>query len=288
MHTYRGRQGADVAMLMRRLKTRLCDKDHGPVFIGTSATMSSDPNEQERQRAVAEVSSTIFGTVIDIDAVITETLKRATDETKSASQGLPGLEAAVVRALEPNAFTGRRNAELAMDDLAIWVETRIGLKNVEVKPERAAPISIERATEHLATDTGLNTAQCAEALKNALLSFSMPENQRAVPNGTDEPLFAFRLHQLIAGAGRLYATLDAPGGRSITFDGQKFDPENPEKLLFATHFCRRCGQEHHPVFMVEDLGERRFEKREIDDTPVEEDDDPDLATLCFVFMMPVL
>ncbi len=187
LHTYRGRQGADVAMLMRRLKSRLCEADQNPVCIGTSATMSSDPDEEERQLAVAEVASTIFGTDIDIDAVITETLKRATDETKSTSQGLRGLEAAVLRALEPNAFTGRRNAELAMDDLAIWVETRIGLKNVEVKPERAAPTSIEQATEQLAADSGLNTAQCAEALKKALLAFSMPENQRGVPNGTDEP-----------------------------------------------------------------------------------------------------
>lgn len=286
LHTYRGRQGADVAMLMRRLKARLCDADHYPVCIGTSATMSSDPDEEERRRAVAAVASTVFGTEISVDAVITETLKRATDQTKSASQGLPRLKAAVLRALEPDAFAGRRNAELAMDDLAIWVETCIGLKNVEVKPERGDPTSIERATEQLAEDTGLDVARCAEALKNALLAFSMTEIQRGVENGEDEPLFAFRLHQLIAGAGRLYATLDRPGERSVTFDGQKFDPKNPEKLLFATHFCRRCGQEHHPVLIVEDLVGRRFEKREIDDTPVEEDDDPDLATRRWGFLMP--
>jgi Lhr-like helicase len=286
LHTYRGRQGADVAMLMRRLKARLCDADHHPVCIGTSATMSSHPDEAERNRAVADVASSIFGTVINIDAVITETLKRATDETKSSSQGLPGLEAAVLRALQPDAFTGQSNSELAMDDLAIWVETCIGLKNVEVKPERGEPTSIEQATDLLAGDTGLESARCAEALKKALLAFSMTEIQRGVANGNDDPLFAFRLHQLIAGAGRLYATLDRPGGRSITFDGQKFDPDNPEKRLFATHFCRKCGQEHHPVFMLEDHGEKRFEKREIDDTPVEEDDDPGVTTRHWGFLMP--
>ena len=287
LHTYRGRQGADVAMLMRRLKARLCDADHPPVCIGTSATMSSDPDEAQRRRAVADVASTIFGTDIGIDAVITETLKRATEETKSASQGLPGLEAAVLQALDIDAFAGRSNVDLAMDDLAIWVETRIGLKNVEVKPERGEPTSIQRATELLAANTGLDIDRCAEALKKALLAFSMTEIQRGVTNGEDEPLFAFRLHQLIAGAGRLYATLDQSDGRSITFDGQKFDPDNPDKLLFATHFCRKCGQEHHPVFMVEDFGEKRFEKREIDDTPAEEDDDdPDLATRLWGFLMP--
>ena len=40
LHTYRGRQGADVALLMRRVRARLCP-DHAPVCIGTSATMAS-------------------------------------------------------------------------------------------------------------------------------------------------------------------------------------------------------------------------------------------------------
>jgi ATP-dependent helicase YprA (DUF1998 family) len=36
LHTYRGRQGADVAMLVRRVRDRLC-QDHEPICIGTSA-----------------------------------------------------------------------------------------------------------------------------------------------------------------------------------------------------------------------------------------------------------
>lgn len=38
-HTYRGRQGADVALLVRRLRERL--RANKLVCIGTSATMSS-------------------------------------------------------------------------------------------------------------------------------------------------------------------------------------------------------------------------------------------------------
>ena len=285
LHTYRGRQGADVAMLMRRLKARLCREGPDPICIGTSATMSSHHDEIERNRAVADVASSIFGTPIGFDAVITETLKRATDEEKSASQGLPGLEAAVHRALEPDGFIGRSNQDLANDDFAIWVETRIGLKNVETKPERGSPISIEEAAQRLARDTGLEETTCAEALRKALLAYSLAENQRGVPCGGSDPLFAFRLHQIISGAGRLYTTLDRPGDRSVTFDGQKFDPDHPDKLLFATHFCRRCGQEHHPVFMIEEHGQRRFEKREIDDRPVD-DDEPGRAGRSWGFLMP--
>jgi ATP-dependent helicase YprA (DUF1998 family) len=41
LHTYRGRQGADVAMLVCRLRDRLC-REHPPICIGTSATMASE------------------------------------------------------------------------------------------------------------------------------------------------------------------------------------------------------------------------------------------------------
>ncbi len=53
LHTYRGRQGADVAMLVRRLRDRLC-RDRPPLCIGTSATMSSQDDETERAIAVAK------------------------------------------------------------------------------------------------------------------------------------------------------------------------------------------------------------------------------------------
>src|SRR3546814_17566734 len=47
LHTYRGRQGADVAMLVRRVRDRLC-QGRRPVCIGTSATMSSEAEETRR------------------------------------------------------------------------------------------------------------------------------------------------------------------------------------------------------------------------------------------------
>ena len=285
LHTYRGRQGADVAMLMRRLKARVCNPDRPPIAIGTSATMSSAEDEKARNRAVADVASRMFGTGIDADDVITETLRRATDETRSASTGLPGLDEAVRTAARPGAYNDRSNSELAHDPLAIWVETALGLKNVELKPERARPVSLERAVVKLANASGVDEETCSRALRNALLAYSQPESARVSGSSNDQPLFAFRLHQLVSGAGRLYATLDAPGQRSVTFDGQVFDPEHPSKLLFATHFCRNCGQEHHPVFLIEKDGKLRFEKREIDDLPLDTDDD-DLGGRRWGFLMP--
>ena len=275
LHTYRGRQGADVAMLMRRLRGRVGDPDHPPICIGTSATMASEGIEEDRDQIVAGVASRLFGTTISRDAIVTETLRRATDPNRSADQGLQDISAAVVRAANGAPYDGKSNAEIAKDALAIWVETRLGLKDVNHKPKRASPRSLKDAAKVLSEDSGQGLDVCENALKNSLLAFSLSEKDRGYADGDDTPLFAFKLHQFISGAGRLYTTLDIAGSRTVTFDGQIFDPDHAEKRLYATHFCRRCGQEHHPVTLIDDLGASRFEKREIDDVPVSEDDESD-------------
>ncbi|MFN9972272.1 MAG: DEAD/DEAH box helicase, partial [Phycisphaerae bacterium] len=74
LHTYRGRQGADVAMLVRRVKDRLC-RVKAPVCIGTSATMASEGGDQTRATSVAKVATRLFGTTVTPDAVIDESLE---------------------------------------------------------------------------------------------------------------------------------------------------------------------------------------------------------------------
>ena len=82
IHTYRGRQGADVAMLVRRVRDRLAQGK--PLHcIGTSATMTSESGERGNE-VVAQVASEIFAAEITKDRVITETLERVTDVTQTA------------------------------------------------------------------------------------------------------------------------------------------------------------------------------------------------------------
>lgn len=286
LHTYRGRQGADVAMLMRRLRVRVSDPNEPPICIGTSATMASEGVEEDRNEIVACVASRLFGTPISRDAIVTETLRRATDPNRSADEGLKDLGPAVLRAADDSAYEGKSNAEISRDVLAIWVETRLGLREVNRKPFRASPKSLKDAAKLLSEESAQGVDICERALKNSLLAFSLPEKHRGYPGGDDTPLFAFKLHQFISGAGRLYSTLDVAGSRTVTFEGQIFDPAHPEKRLYSTHFCRRCGQEHHPVTLVNDIGSIRFEKREIDDVPVSEEEDPDGGTTRWGFLMP--
>ena len=77
LHTYRGRQGADVAILVRRIRNR-CNPDGSPICIGTSATMASEGSEVGRAEAVADVASRLFGTSVGPEAVIDESLHALT------------------------------------------------------------------------------------------------------------------------------------------------------------------------------------------------------------------
>ena len=94
LHTYRGRQGADVAMLVRRVRDRLC-RDREPICIGTSATMASEGDDAVRAAAVANVASRLFGTTIHADGVIDESLERATDPSLTPAKLGERLAAAV-------------------------------------------------------------------------------------------------------------------------------------------------------------------------------------------------
>ena len=74
-------------MLVRRVRDRLSPDRH-PVYIGTSATMATEGDDVKRTAAVAAVSSRLFGTTIPSDAVIGESLERATDPAlKSTTLG---------------------------------------------------------------------------------------------------------------------------------------------------------------------------------------------------------
>jgi hypothetical protein len=78
LHTYRGRQGADVALLVRRVRDTL----NAPTLqcVGTSATLSSMGTFDEQRADVARVASNLFGAPVLPPNVIGETLRRATTE----------------------------------------------------------------------------------------------------------------------------------------------------------------------------------------------------------------
>ena len=99
LHTYRGRQGADIAMLIRRCRHAVGNR---VVCIGTSATMASGGGSEQQRREVAAVSQSLFGVPIAPDQVVTESLERATPEIELADPSVrAAIRAAVVSDEEP-------------------------------------------------------------------------------------------------------------------------------------------------------------------------------------------
>src|SRR5690606_32496817 len=139
LHTYRGRQGADVAMLVRRVRDRLC-RDKAPICIGTSATMSSEEGEEKRADAIAAVASRLFGTALGADAVIDESLERATDTDLTVANRGPALAASIDSEI-PAIMT---DDDLKRHPLAVWIELEIGLQDGQ-KLTRRAPVTVEDA-----------------------------------------------------------------------------------------------------------------------------------------------
>ncbi len=269
LHTYRGRQGADVAMLVRRVRERLApDKLQ---CIGTSATMASEGTPEEKRGEVAKVASKLFATEIPASNIIGETLERATDPYETDKSVQPRLGAAIDKSIAPNIT----DAELAKHPLAIWVETQLGVNRIDGAGGwvRARPRTMSEAKRDLSRDAGRDESTCLKALRDLLLVSSVPESERTGhPQANERAFFPFRLHQFISGAGKAFASLEPPGQRHVTVDEQVYVPGGGDKRLYEMYFCRNCGQEYHPVERIAEDGQVRFIKRDIDDAPSNSDD----------------
>lgn len=203
LHTYRGRQGSDVGLLVRRLRQRT--QPESLVCIGTSATMTSEGAASERSKVVAGVASRLFGTEVQYTDVITEDLEFRTDQP-APSAPKPAL-GPLIGAGWP---TGLSNAEFAKHPLAIWLEARIGIFRPAdgMKLERAQPKTLPAVAQALAQESGQPVEDCLTILRDLLLAAAQPENQRTGrEDGSPEAFFAFKLHQFISGARTALATL---------------------------------------------------------------------------------
>jgi DEAD/DEAH box helicase len=258
LHTYRGRQGADVALLVRRVR-EACNRHL--LAVGTSATMASEGAADDRSQVVAAVATRMFGVSVHPGDVVTETLARVTPE------GSEPDAAALATAIDDSVSPEVSFEDLRRHPLAAWIETELGLQREEGKWVRTRqPRNVRSAAERLAGTTGRPVETCERVLKDFLLQ------AHATRDADGRSLFAFRLHQFVTGGGDLFGTLEPEGSRYFTLNGQQYQPgTGREKRLFAYCFCRECGQEYLPVWASEDgAGIAGFDPRDLDDHSADE------------------
>ena len=234
LHTYRGRQGADIALLVRRLRERCGNPNL--LCIGTSATMAVGESRRERKVAAAEVASKIFGVTVKAENVIDETLKQSIphDKIRDPQQ--------LAAALQQDYSKFASFQDLASNPLASWIENTFGLSDEEGSLVRHQPITLSEGAKKLASETGVSEAACRDKLKEIFQIGSR------IHIDIDQPTFAFKLHQFISQGGTVYAAIQSKEERTLTLDGQYYSEEKEGKaLLYPLSFCRECGQEYYCV-----------------------------------------
>jgi ATP-dependent helicase YprA (DUF1998 family) len=272
LHTYRGRQGADVSLLVRRVRN--ATEAESLQCVGTSATLAGGGTFEEQQREVAKVATTLFGAEVKPESVIGETLRRLTEPDNPDSAAY--LESLRNRIADPAAKPPEDFQGFVSDPLSRWIESEFGLKEdlSSRRLLRREPRSIvgeHGAASDLSKLTGVPVERCIEVIQAALLG-----GYHCEPNpDTGFPPFAFRLHQFIGKGDTVYASLESPTLRHITLNLQKTVPGNAEKALYPLAFCRECGQEYYSVqSFTNPAGVLQFLPRDPNDLATEEDRRP--------------
>ncbi|NLG96412.1 MAG: DEAD/DEAH box helicase [Chloroflexi bacterium] len=237
LHTYRGRQGADVAMLIRRLKERAAAP--GLIHVGTSATMVSDREVTpvQRRQVVANFASLLFGHPFTDADIIEETLVPFTQGSLPSPNEL--------RAALDDLTSSLSLADYQTHPLSRWIEHTFGLApESDNGYKRRTPITLPAAVTQLAEQTGLDQQTCEQALRSWLALGGQLEREDG------GRAFAFKLHQFISQGRALFATPEPADRRQFTLDGQLQASE--DRIYLPLKFCRQCGQEYYHVLEMED------------------------------------
>ena len=122
LHTYRGRQGADVAMLIRRCRHAF---GNDIICVGTSATMASGGGSEDQRSEVARVSRSLFGVDFTPGQIVDETLERATPATDPAD---PSVREAIRAAVDSDDGPPSDYEAFRSHPLASWIESTFGVR----------------------------------------------------------------------------------------------------------------------------------------------------------------
>lgn len=231
LHTYRGRQGSDVSILIRRIKSAA---SNSITCIGTSATMVSGDASTlfEQKKKVAEVASTIFGTDIQPQQVVNEYLVRSIGLGHSPSNG------ELAKAINDGISIVSSASEFEKHPTANWIEEQVALEFKEGVLVRRKPSELSKIAEQLADFAGVSKDAAFNHLQ-LLLEWANILNTNPVKQKNYLP---YRIHQFIAQTGSVYTTLGSQQSRELFLDAGLY-ADNKDTKLFPMVFSRTSGHE---------------------------------------------
>ncbi|MBK6826621.1 MAG: DEAD/DEAH box helicase [Chitinophagaceae bacterium] len=246
LHTYRGRQGSDVGILIRKLKAQCKQK---PVCIGTSATMATGNTWAEQQAVITEVANQFFADTFETSQIIGEYLDKVTEGQPDALK----VKAALLK--QPD-FTTEQSIKL--HPVSIWIEEKNILELKGDRYFRAKPRTFNEIVTELAAFANMELNDCMVkfiAYLQALEAFNKTQAFNYL-----KTYFPFKIHQFINQTGSVYATLEADHIRDIQLDAiSRTSPDKGSKPYYQIIFSRITGTDLYSV--LHDTINNRFAPR---------------------------
>lgn len=264
LHTYRGRQGSDVSVLIRRIKSGAARE---VICIGTSATMVSGDNTSlaDQKVQVAAVASTIFGSEIKAEQVINERL------VKSIGNSYVPSKEELLKAIQSEISEDDSVTAFEKHPTANWIEQHIALEEKEGVLVRRKPVTLSEIADKIAQFCGSELLATTAHLEDLLnwanqLNVHTPKNQKYLP---------YRIHQFIAQTGSVYSTLGDQDSRELFLDAGLYagDKDTP---IFPVVFSRTSGHEFSCVTL--NMKELKIEARETYDNSDTTTEDEEYAS----------
>jgi len=267
LHTYSGKQGADVAFLIRRLKQKT-DSKGKLTCIGTSATMANDAGGANAAVAVSGFATRIFGEEFKPENVVVEEEDKTIEFDGTVispsitikENDFTGFDSnkietcfEIFKAAMGHEFAGEKNAlalgeELKKSRILGFLEKSLK----EVKDYGTLAAEYQREVRPSAT-----IEDCKLEIHAGLILGMMGTVISAM--GREVPRFVPKIHAFYNQGSELKGCLVSDCGY-LSDTGETTCPECEKKgrgvvTLYPLHFCRTCGQESYGMRYDDQTGE---------------------------------
>jgi superfamily II DNA/RNA helicase len=260
LHTYRGRQGADISLLVARIRALAKQRIH---TIGTSATMVSGGSSlSEQKQEVAQVASKLLGGTFSQEQIINEYLDRCFDYDGSLPQ-----QAVLAQAVNTSIDINDSEQSLKQSPLSVWLENKVALEEKEGTLVRGKPLKLKDIAQKLAEDSGVNPDQCHRQLIDYLNWLAQVNESKEEARSTYLP---FKVHQFISQTGTIYVSLHRDENRIISLKPASSRMVDKDSVpLYPLVFSRTSGHEMVCVSWDREVG--RLKSREFKEYSEEEE-----------------
>lgn len=277
VHTYTGKQGADVAYLIRRLKQHTGTAGD-LLCIGTSATVQSTEGE-DASVAISAFATRLFGEEFEPSSVITEAYDeplhqgdgvlpdkiQITEEMLESFDGSIEKTRTLVEALMGNGISEDKATLRDMGDLLGSQRTVQFIEKILFRNSLSQDELIEAYKTQVRPS--FSEVECWRELRAAFLTGM---NAEIDVRGKGQKRIIPKIHSFFS-QGREIKSCITPDAPHLNDAGEVTCPEcvkkNKTKIkkTFPLIFCRACGQEYYGV----EIADETLRPRDIDDIDVE-------------------